>query len=105
MTSAVGTKKKTAAMIHRLMEEAPLCAAAAIQRGPSTVEILKSSTSQKPMTRGNCGCVEDSEAERKAGQQYQTSERLEILAASRSYIVASRSEEHTSELQSQFHLV
>src|SRR4029077_258720 len=47
-------------MIHRLIEEAPLCAAAAIQRGPSTVAILKSSTSQKPMTRGNCGRAADS---------------------------------------------
>jgi len=46
-------------MTHRLIEEAPLCAAAAIQRGPSTVAMLKSSTSQKPMTRGNCGRAAD----------------------------------------------
>jgi len=31
------------------MDEVPLCPAAAIQRGPRTVAILKSSTSQKPM--------------------------------------------------------
>jgi hypothetical protein len=61
----VGTKKKTAAMIHRLIEDVPLWAAAAIQRGPSTVAMLKRSTSQKPITRGSCGCagdVADSEA-------------------------------------------
>jgi hypothetical protein len=49
MTRAPGTKKKTAAMIQRLMEEVPLCPAAAIQRGPTTVAILKRRTSQKPM--------------------------------------------------------
>jgi hypothetical protein len=36
------------------MDEVPLCAAAAIQRGPSTAAMLKSSTSQKPMARRNC---------------------------------------------------
>src|SRR5580658_4851917 len=49
MTSAPGTKKKTAARTHKLMEEVPLCPAAAIQRGPRTVAMLKSSTSQKPI--------------------------------------------------------
>src|SRR5215472_12260215 len=33
------------------MEEVPLCAAAAIHRGPSTAAILNSSTSQKPISR------------------------------------------------------
>src|ERR1039458_3222492 len=54
MTKAPGTKKKTAASIQRLMEEVPLCPAAAIQRGPRTVAILNSSTSQKPMVLRNC---------------------------------------------------
>src|SRR6185369_7049346 len=54
MISAVGRKKKTAASTHRLMEEEPLCAAAAIQRGPSTAAMLNSSTSQKPMARRSC---------------------------------------------------
>src|SRR6266568_1300141 len=54
MTKAPGTKKKTAARIHRLIEEVPLCPAAAIQRGPRTVAILKSRTSQKPIVLRNC---------------------------------------------------
>src|SRR5438309_3911451 len=54
MMSAVGRKKNTAASTHRLMDEVPLCAAAAIQRGPSTAAMLNSSTSQKPMARRNC---------------------------------------------------
>src|SRR6267378_3386034 len=54
ITSAEGIKKNTAAMIHKLIEEVPLCAAAAIQRGPSTVAILKSRTSQKPISLRNC---------------------------------------------------
>src|SRR5580700_9508020 len=49
MTSAPGTKKKTAASIQREMEEVPLWPAAAIQRGPTTVAMLKRRTSQKPM--------------------------------------------------------
>ncbi len=49
MTRAPGTKKKTAAITHRLIEELPLWPAAAIQRGPSTVAMLNSSTSQNPM--------------------------------------------------------
>src|ERR1700716_3839902 len=64
MTIAVGTKKKTAAITHKLIEDVPLCAAAAIQRGPSTVAMLKNSTSQKPISLRNCamglalgGCV------------------------------------------------
>ena len=54
MTSAPGTKKKTAASTHRLIDEVPLCPAAAIQRGPSTVAMLNSSTSQKPIVLRNC---------------------------------------------------
>ena len=54
MTSAPGTKKNTAARTQRLMDEVPLCPAAAIQRGPSTVAMLKSRTSQKPMVLRNC---------------------------------------------------
>ena len=54
MISAVGRKKNTAASTHKLMDEVPLCAAAAIQRGPSTAAMLNSSTSQKPMARRNC---------------------------------------------------
>ena len=53
MTRALGTKKKTAAITQRLMDEVPLWPAAAIQRGPSTVAILKRSTSQKPMVLRN----------------------------------------------------
>src|SRR5579863_2550555 len=49
MTNAPGTKKKTAAMTQRLIDDGPLWPAAAIQRGPSTVAMLKSRTSQKPM--------------------------------------------------------
>jgi hypothetical protein len=54
MISAVGRKKSTAANTQRLMEDVPLCAAEAIQRGPSTAAMLNSSTSQKPMARRNC---------------------------------------------------
>src|SRR5215467_6638325 len=54
MISAVGRKKSTAASTHKLIEDAPLCAAAAIQRGPSTAAMLNNSTSQKPMARRNC---------------------------------------------------
>src|SRR5271156_3097946 len=54
MTIAVGTKNPTAAKTHREIEEVPLCEAAAIQRGPRTAAMLKSSRSQKPMTRRNC---------------------------------------------------
>src|SRR6476660_6790971 len=54
MISAVGKKKNTAASTHKLMDEVPLCAAAAIQRGPSTAAMLNSSTSQKPMARRSC---------------------------------------------------
>src|SRR5207253_9966205 len=53
-TKAVGKKKRIAAKIHKLMEDVPLCAAAATQRGPSTQAMLNSSTSQKPITRRNC---------------------------------------------------
>src|ERR1039457_2927436 len=55
MTSAPGTKKNTAAMTHKLIEEVPLCPAAAIQRGPSTAAILNNSTSQKPIVLRKCG--------------------------------------------------
>src|SRR5690242_696402 len=54
MISAVGRKKRTAAKTHKLMDEVPLWAAAAIQRGPSTAAMLNSSTSQKPIARRNC---------------------------------------------------
>jgi hypothetical protein len=53
MTNAPGTKKNTAAKIHKLIEDVPLCPAAAIHRGPSTVAILNSSTSQKPIVLRN----------------------------------------------------
>src|SRR6266446_5502167 len=54
MTNAPGTKKKNAASTHKLMDDVPLWPAAAIQRGPSTVAILKSKTSQKPIALRNC---------------------------------------------------
>jgi len=54
MTSAPGTKKNTAARTHKLMDEVPLCPAAAIQRGPRTVAMLNNSTSQKPIVLRNC---------------------------------------------------
>jgi hypothetical protein len=44
-----GDEEETAARIQRLMEEVPLWPAAAIQRGPTTVAMLKRRTSQKPM--------------------------------------------------------
>src|SRR5260221_13233276 len=53
MMRAVGRKKSVAASTHRLMEEVPLCAAAAIQRGPRTAAMLNSRTSQKPIARRN----------------------------------------------------
>src|ERR1700731_3417411 len=53
MTIAVGTKKKTAAITHKLIDDVPLCAAAAIHRGPSTVAMLKSRTSQNPISFRN----------------------------------------------------
>src|SRR6516162_10605815 len=54
MTNAPGTKKKTAAMTQRLMEDVPLWPAAAIQRGPSTVAMLNNKTSQKPIAFRSC---------------------------------------------------
>jgi hypothetical protein len=54
MTNAPGRKKKTAARTQRLIEEVPLWPAAAIQRGPRTVAMLNSSTSQKPIVLRNC---------------------------------------------------
>src|SRR6185437_10663293 len=54
MISAVGTKKKTAASTHRLREDVPLWAAAAIHRGPSTAAMLNNNTSQKPISRRSC---------------------------------------------------
>src|SRR5215470_1837912 len=51
---AIGTKNKIAARIHKLIEEVPLCADAAIHRGPRTVAMLKRRTSQKPISRHNC---------------------------------------------------
>src|SRR6266568_6055749 len=61
MTNAPGMKKKTAARAHKLIDDVPLCPAAAIQRGPSTVATLKSNTSQKPIVLRNCD-LESSEA-------------------------------------------
>src|SRR5689334_15594000 len=63
MTNAVGTKNKIAARIQRLMDDVPLCPAAAIQRGPRTVTILNRRMSQKPRTfrswcLGSCGEAE-----------------------------------------------
>src|ERR1700739_3699758 len=55
MTNAPGTKKKSAASTHRLIEEVPLCPAAAIHLGPSTEAMLNSSTSQKPIDLRRCG--------------------------------------------------
>src|SRR5262249_2645573 len=52
--NALGTKKNAAAITHRLMEEVPLWPAAAIHRGPSTVAMLKSNTSQKPIVLRSC---------------------------------------------------
>jgi|SRR5205814_257129 len=54
MTRALGKKNRTAARIQRLIEDVPLCAAAAIQRGPSTAAMLNSNTSQKPISRRSC---------------------------------------------------
>src|SRR5579864_1715655 len=54
ITSAEGTKKKTAARTHKLIDEVPLWAAAAIHRGPRTVAILKNKTSQKPISLRSC---------------------------------------------------
>src|SRR5262249_41874921 len=51
MMSAVGRKNSTAARIQRLMEDVPVWAAAAIQRGPRTAAMLNNSTSQKPISR------------------------------------------------------
>src|SRR5712664_5015646 len=50
----MGRKKKSAASSHKLIEEVPLCAAAAIQRGPRTVAMLKKRTSQKPISLRSC---------------------------------------------------
>src|ERR1700739_1371759 len=54
MTSVPGTKKKTAAITHKLIDDVPLWPAAAIHRGPSTVAMLNSSTSQKPIVFRSC---------------------------------------------------
>src|SRR6266481_3111426 len=51
MMRAVGKKKPTAAITHRLRDEGPLWAAAAIQRGPSTAAMLKSTMSIMPISR------------------------------------------------------
>src|SRR5258708_40176515 len=51
MISAVGRKNSVAASTQRLMDDVPLWAAAAIQRGPSTAAMLNSMTSQKPISR------------------------------------------------------
>ncbi len=54
MISEVGRKNSTAASTHKLMDDVPLWAAAAIHRGPRTAAMLNSSTSQKPMARRIC---------------------------------------------------
>ena len=54
MIKDVGKKKRTAARIHKLIDEVPLCAAAAIQRGPRTAAMLNRSTSHKPIVRRSC---------------------------------------------------
>jgi hypothetical protein len=53
IVSAVGRKKSSAASTQRLMEDVPLWAAAAIQRGPRTAAMLKRRTSQNPIARRN----------------------------------------------------
>jgi hypothetical protein len=50
ITSELGTKNIAPEITHKLIEDGPLCAAAAIHRGPRTDAILKRSTSQKPIT-------------------------------------------------------
>src|SRR5258708_23849213 len=62
ITNAPGTKKKSAAITQRLMEEVPLWPAAAIQRGPRTVAMLNSNTSQKPIVLRNCDLGSDATA-------------------------------------------
>src|SRR5579863_2050605 len=54
-------KNSTAAITHKLMEDVPLCAAAATQRGPRTVAMLNNKTSQNPMALGICWIGFDSE--------------------------------------------
>src|SRR5262249_12012227 len=49
--------KKSAARTQRLSDDVPLWAAAAIQRGPRTAAMLKSSTSQRPISRRSCDLV------------------------------------------------
>src|ERR1700746_1145807 len=58
MRSAVGRETSTAARPHRLIDDVPLCAAAAIQRGPSTAAMLNRRTSQKPIARRSWGWLE-----------------------------------------------
>ena len=71
-TNAVGTKNRSAASIHRLIEDCPLRAAAAIHRGPSTVAMQNSSTSQKPITRRNC-CFASGSARRRLAHEVTSS--------------------------------
>src|SRR6266705_28756 len=47
MMSAVGMKKNSAATVQMVSDDGPELAADAIQRGPSTVAMLKNKTSQK----------------------------------------------------------
>src|SRR5215467_2106559 len=63
MTNAPGIKKNSTTITQRLIEEVPLCPAAAIQRGPRTVAMLKRRTSQNPIVLRSCdfgsaGCAE-----------------------------------------------
>src|SRR3979411_2474592 len=89
-TNAVGTKNRIAARIHRLIEDCPLRAAAATHRGPSTVAMQKSSTSQKPITRRSCCFTSEGDCVVP----------LKLSRPARELIRPARSEEHTSELQS-----
>src|SRR2546423_105482 len=70
VTPARAVKMSSGARIQRLMEELPLCAAAAIQRGPSTVTILNSSTSQKPISLRSCWMGFAADGERAALTPY-----------------------------------
>ena len=54
MINDMGRKKSSAASTHKLIEDVPLCAAAAIQRGPRTAAMLNRSTSHKPIVRRSC---------------------------------------------------
>src|ERR1700683_5217496 len=52
--NVVGRKNRAAASTHRLIEDVPLRAATAIQRGPSTDATLNSNKSHGPIARRSC---------------------------------------------------